>query len=93
MLREHFEPIKNMETISADINKCNGCRSCELACSFHHLKCFDPSNSSIKVYRDDEKGTLELSILSTCDTCANEKVPLCILYCSSGCLTRGGAST
>ena len=77
---------KHSERIFVDLAKCCACRSCELACSFHHHKCFDPSSSSIKVYREDGKGTLEISLISTCDGCPGDKPPWCVRFCSSGCL-------
>jgi Fe-S-cluster-containing dehydrogenase component len=72
--------------ISVDLEKCCACRCCELACSFHHHKRFDPSCSSIRVHREDGKGTLEISLISTCDGCAGERFPWCVRFCSSGCL-------
>jgi len=79
--------MERRKKITIDIEKCNGCRSCELACSFHNLKSFDPSSSNIKVYRSDGEGTLELSIISTCDGCPEEDVPFCVRFCDSGCLS------
>jgi carbon-monoxide dehydrogenase iron sulfur subunit len=77
---------KHRAKISVDLEKCCVCRSCELACSFHHHKRFDPSCSSIRVHREDGKGTLEISLISTCDGCSGEKLPWCVRFCSSGCL-------
>jgi carbon-monoxide dehydrogenase iron sulfur subunit len=77
---------KSRRMISVDLEKCCACRSCELACSFYHHKCFDPSRSSIKVYREDSKGTVEISVISSCDGCPGDKPPWCVRFCSSGCL-------
>jgi anaerobic carbon-monoxide dehydrogenase iron sulfur subunit len=77
---------KNRGRISVDLEKCCACRSCELACSFHHQRKFDPSRSSIKVRREDGEGTLEISVISTCDGCPGDKPPWCVRFCSSGCL-------
>ena len=60
---------------------CSGCRTCELACSFHHKGVFSPDTSSIKVSRDNQNGNIELSIDSTCDSCKGETRPLCVEYC------------
>ena len=60
---------------------CSGCRTCELACSFHHKGVFSPDTSSIKVSRDNQNGKIELSIDSTCDSCKGETRPLCVEYC------------
>ena len=77
---------KNRGRISVNLEKCCACRSCELGCSFHHQRNFDPSRSSIKVCREDGKGTLEMSVISTCDGCPGDKPPWCVCFCSSGCL-------
>jgi carbon-monoxide dehydrogenase iron sulfur subunit len=77
---------KSRGRISVNLEKCCACRSCELACSFHHQRNFDPSRSSIKVHREDGKGTLEISLISTCDGCPGERSPWCVRFCSSGCL-------
>jgi len=61
-----------------------------MACSFHHTKKFSPSFSSIKVYRNEEKGFFKLEIYTkgqmACDLCKNEKEPLCIKYCATKAL-------
>jgi len=77
---------KNRGRISVDLEKCCACRSCELACSFHHHRRFDPSCSSIRVHREDGQGTLEISVISTCDGCPGDQPPWCVRFCSSGCL-------
>lgn len=35
--------------------KCNGCRACELACSYHHEKELSFMFSSIMLYREEQK--------------------------------------
>ena len=63
--------------------KCTGCRSCEMACSYHHRKVFSRSLSSIEIvrhegegefviimHRDDEHGRIG------CDRCG-----FCLEYC------------
>jgi anaerobic carbon-monoxide dehydrogenase iron sulfur subunit len=60
-----------------NINKCVGCRSCELACSFHHQKVFLPEISSIRVLFDSQYN-IQLSILDSCDC---EKDPPCVKIC------------
>ena len=68
-----------MIIVNAEV--CSGCRTCELACSFHHKGVFSPDTSSIKVSRDNQNGNIELSIDSTCDSCKGETRPLCVEYC------------
>jgi Fe-S-cluster-containing dehydrogenase component len=74
------------KNITIDAKKCNGCRTCELACSFHHTKTFDPIKSSIDVCRNDGEGTVEVSLIASCDGCPEEDAPFCVRFCSSGCL-------
>lgn len=60
---------------------CYGCRTCELACSFHLNKKFQPSKSSINVIRDHVNGIWSWSLDDTCDLCTNESEPLCVKFC------------
>ena len=68
---------------------CVGCRTCEMACSYHHAGIFQPSISSIQIsetpenlgfaisLRTEEEGTLK-----ACDLCQGLDEPLCVKYCS-----------
>ena len=63
-------------------NKCYGCRTCELICSFHHEKLFQPAKSSISVERDHLNGIWNWTLnIDTCDNCENEDEPLCVKFC------------
>ena len=66
--------------------KCTGCRSCELACSFHKSKSFNPAQSSIKVLRDKVSGLTSVVLDDQCDLCADEDKPLCIYFCAPDAL-------
>jgi Fe-S-cluster-containing hydrogenase component 2 len=68
------------------LERCTGCRSCEVACSFHHIKAFDPKHSSIQINVDKNTWAISLTIYSTCDHCVNEEKPLCEHFCTSGVL-------
>jgi Fe-S-cluster-containing hydrogenase component 2 len=71
-----------------EMEKCGGCRTCEIACSFHHTDEFNPSVSSIKIL-DKEGGTgYHVLLLEqddgksfACDGCQGLKEPLCMEYC------------
>jgi Fe-S-cluster-containing dehydrogenase component len=63
-----------------DPDKCTGCGICEVVCSFHHFKQFNPYRSSIYVVRDDEKG---IGIPIVCQHC---EVPLCKEACPAGAM-------
>lgn len=43
-----------------DTKFCTGCRSCELACSYHHKKNFSPSISNIRLRRNRVEGKIDL---------------------------------
>jgi len=68
--------------IKRDHTACYGCRTCELACSFHHEKVFSPDLSSIKVWRNNRTGVIKWTIDSTCDSCSGESGPLCVRLCA-----------
>ena len=72
--------------VARDTDACYGCRTCELACSFHHRKVFSPELSSIRVSRNNRTGEIEFSIDSSCDLCKGEAQPLCVEYCFYGAL-------
>ncbi|MEM2897178.1 MAG: 4Fe-4S dicluster domain-containing protein [Candidatus Bathyarchaeia archaeon] len=63
-----------------DPDKCTGCGICELVCSFHHFKQFNPYRSSIYVIREDEKG---IGIPIVCQHC---DIPFCKEACPAGAL-------
>ena len=72
--------------IVVDTEACEGCRICELVCSFHHKGVFSPELSSIRVSRDNRSGKIELFINSTCDSCMGESRSLCVEHCLSRAL-------
>jgi Fe-S-cluster-containing hydrogenase component 2 len=51
-----------MKRILVNVDRCSGCRLCELACSFTHEKMFEPSASRITVLKEDSLG-LDLPIM------------------------------
>jgi len=70
------------------MTSCGACRTCEIACSFHHTGEFKPSVSSIKIAeRKDGQGcTIQLlneddGSRKACDACQGLEEPLCIQYC------------
>jgi Fe-S-cluster-containing dehydrogenase component len=71
-----------------DMPSCGGCRTCELACSFHHTKEFIPSVSSLKVLAREEGPGYQVLLVTescgesmACDGCKDLDVPLCMEYC------------
>ena len=74
--------------LTFETENCGGCRSCELACSFHHRKVFQPGIASIEIkatphpfgfiatlYRQSMEGHM------ACDRCRGLSVPMCIQFC------------
>jgi len=63
--------------VIVDIDKCTGCRICELACSLYNEKECNPEKSRIRIVRSEEKGII-YTIPVLCQQC--EK-PLCMEMC------------
>jgi Fe-S-cluster-containing hydrogenase component 2 len=75
-----------------DTQRCSGCRTCELACSFHHTGAFAPASSSIRISRSNETAEMGWRLEASCDLCAEEPGPLCVRYCQYDAIATGGAS-
>ena len=67
--------------------KCTACRSCEIACSYHFKKEFNPNETQIRILFDPQSGFLRINQGDGCDLCKNEKSPLCVKYCVRGALS------
>lgn len=68
---------------------CVACRSCELACSFHHLGLYQPSRASVAIVRDPDVNVIvretyvaEKDGHLACDGCVGEAERQCDKYCS-----------
>lgn len=71
-----------------DMTTCGGCRTCELACSYHHIKEFSASASSIKILNKEDGIGYRILFLEedgeigkACDGCAQRDIPYCVDYC------------
>ena len=71
-----------------DMSTCGGCRTCEMACSFHHTGNFVPAASSLKIVekKDGPGYTVFLREAEdgegyVCDGCKALDHPLCVDYC------------
>ena len=71
-----------------DMPTCGGCRTCEIACSFHHIKAFAPSVSSIRILnKGDGVGYRVLFVeeddksARACDGCSGLDIPYCVEVC------------
>jgi len=71
-----------------DMPSCGGCRTCELACSFHHTGEFVPAASSLKIIEEEEGPGYFVYLREegegsgfACDGCEGLDIPLCVEYC------------
>lgn len=62
--------------------KCTGCRVCEIICSFHHYKEFNPLKSRIRIIKDERRG-LDVPII--CMNCIDAP---CINICPANAIKR-----
>jgi len=65
--------------IKVDISRCVGCCTCEIVCSYHHRKCYNPLFSSIRVKHKDNCD-IEVLVSDTCD-CNQKEEPSCVRLC------------
>jgi len=65
-----------------DAEKCTGCNTCMLICSFVHDKAFSYERSRIRVWRDDNRGNF-VPIL--CEQCADAP---CVSVCPTEALSQ-----
>jgi len=70
--------------IVVDVEKCTGCRCCELACSLRNYGECNPTRARIYVVRSQLDGVIT-TIPITCQQCED---PLCVAMCPSGALSR-----
>jgi len=82
----NIEKESQISRIAIKPEKCTVCRSCEIACSYHFKKEFNPKISQIKIIFDPKSADLRISQENGCDLCKNEKSPLCVKYCVRGAL-------
>ena len=74
-----------MKVLTVNIERCVGCRLCELACSLKNTGEFNPSRARIQVIGFDEVFVLPVM----CFQCEN---PYCAEVCPTGAITRDGAT-
>jgi Fe-S-cluster-containing dehydrogenase component len=63
---------------------CNGCRSCELACSFALSREFNPQKALIKITKVYSQG-LDIPLVSCNQQCKSQP-PKCVEICPTGAL-------
>jgi Fe-S-cluster-containing dehydrogenase component len=65
--------------IRITMEKCTGCKLCELACSAVKTGAFNPRDSRIKVCLVDIPETPVPVLLDNCDYCFG--IPVCVQFC------------
>ena len=85
-----MEDFELVDKVTFETETCGGCRSCELACSFHHMKNFQRGISSIVITDVPKSTNTNLTFYResidnrmACDMCKGLDVPLCIQFCSA----------
>jgi len=74
--------------ILVDMNKCQGCQSCMLACSLVHEGAINLSSSRIQVMSDPYGKFPDDITISQCRQCTK---PACLKACPTGALSRDSA--
>jgi len=75
--------IKQLQSrLIADMDKCTGCGSCALACSFAKTNTFHPGHGRIRVLKLDESGVDAPVFCQQCEE------PRCVEACPKGALVR-----
>jgi carbon-monoxide dehydrogenase iron sulfur subunit len=65
-----------LKRISVDVNRCSGCRQCEMTCSFKNEGVFSPSLARITVTKEDSLGWDLPIVCWHCELCkAMENCP------------------
>lgn len=62
--------------------KCTGCRTCELVCSFYKIDTFNPKDAAISVLFYDEAGLQVPMVCMQCDE------PHCMTVCTVNAITK-----
>ena len=70
--------------VSRNIERCKGCRICELVCSFVHVGEFNPTRSRIRVIRTEDEGIPYVAPV-LCQQC---EAPVCMDVCPVGAIYR-----
>ena len=65
---------------------CTACRSCEVACHYHHTRRFGAGRSSVRISYDGDTSGLDIAFDESCDMCSGEERPLCVDFCVPGAI-------
>ena len=68
-----------------DVNRCTGCRSCEVACKIENGVEVGPRWRKVRTVEGDEGGPFMYHVSMACNHC---EVPVCADACPSGAITK-----
>ncbi len=71
--------------LDVDIEKCVGCRTCEVACSLKNTGTVNPTRSRIRIVRYEKQGEFHNFIPMVCQQCST---PLCLEACPVNAISR-----
>ena len=71
--------------IQVDIERCSGCRTCEVACSLKNTGQSNPTRSRIRVIRFERTGEYHNYIPMVCQQCST---PLCMEACPVNAISK-----
>jgi len=70
------------EFLTIDLERCTGCRNCELACSTVHTQSFNPKRSRIQILKEEVRNLVVPMVCLQCET------PLCQGACPNGAIVE-----
>jgi Fe-S-cluster-containing dehydrogenase component len=73
------------KVLNVDIEKCTGCRTCEMACSIKNTGASNPTRSRVRVIRYERRGEFHNFIPMVCQQCSN---PLCMDACPVNAISK-----
>ncbi|MFX0056649.1 MAG: 4Fe-4S dicluster domain-containing protein [Candidatus Hermodarchaeota archaeon] len=68
--------------LAIDVDKCTGCRNCELGCSTAQTKTFNPARSRITILKNEAEGTIVPMVCLQCEKA------LCVDACPTGAIVK-----
>ena len=69
--------------LDVDIEKCVGCRTCEVACSLMNTRTVNPTRS--RIIRYEKQGEFHNYVPMVCQQCST---PLCVEACPGNAISR-----
>ena len=71
--------------LAVDLDRCTGCRNCELACSLKHTNTFNPKRARIQILKNEPRNLLVPMVCLQCES------PLCKEACPNNAIKENEA--